>query len=442
MRLQHRRAAKLAGLPSDASANHSETYDVHDFPSALPSPPSSTRQTPFAVPKVGDSALQDDQNARNDPSGEGVAPTVSGRTLDERTLLDILCFHCDDGLTEDAFDAIMQHAAATAKPGDEFGILFVKRFISDLADTPINQDWLAEIIHRLQQSLDHLCDRAKSQIQSMGKLRLPECVRLEPPVESDAELPDDDEALKGFAKKIGTMSMGETTNDREDVRYQDSTVVSVRSKHLSAKSRAPSEALSQLASNQAQHRSSQSPMIPMRNTSRTMTRQTFSNQEPQRTLSTTCSSAPRPKPTASPPGMTERPSSASTNAFAELGLAWSPSRGRPGSNSFNARPDDVPFVIKGNELLCSQGLHAKLCPRDCEHDRIQCSILVNPARMQNEHFAFWEGDCLGGCSPQLRPPSSLFCLLTVCPRKPHRPYASLHHFHVISLIFLSPKLKS
>lgn len=235
MRLQHRRAAKLAGLPSDASANHSETYDVHDFPSALPSPPSSTRQTPFAVPKVGDSALQDDQNARNDPSGEGVAPTVSGRTLDERTLLDILCFHCDDGLTEDAFDAIMQHAAATAKPGDEFGILFVKRFISDLADTPINQDWLAEIIHRLQQSLDHLCDRAKSQIQSMGKLRLPECVRLEPPVESDAELPDDDEALKGFAKKIGTMSMGETTNDREDVRYQDSTVVSVRSKHSERK---------------------------------------------------------------------------------------------------------------------------------------------------------------------------------------------------------------
>lgn len=176
-------------------------------------------------------------NARNDPSGEEVAPTMSGRTLDERTLLDILCFHCDDGLTEDAFDAIMQHAAATAKPGDEFGILFVKRFISDLADTPINQDWLAEIIHRLQQNLDHLCDRAKSQIQSMGKLRLPERVRLEPPVESDAEQPCGNEELKGFAENMGTMPMDKTMKDREDVRHQDSTMVTVRSKHPERKAK-------------------------------------------------------------------------------------------------------------------------------------------------------------------------------------------------------------
>lgn len=186
------------------------------------------------MPRVDGSALQDDQNARNNPSGEEVAPTMSGRTLDERTLLDILCFHCDDGLTEDAFDAIMQHAAATAKPGDEFGILFVKRFISDLADTPVNQDWLSEIVHRLQQNLDHLCDRAKSQIQSMGKLRLPERVRLEPPVESDAEQPCDDDDLKG---KIGTMPLGKITKNREDVRHQNSTAVTVRSKHSERKAK-------------------------------------------------------------------------------------------------------------------------------------------------------------------------------------------------------------
>ena len=170
---RHRRAAKLAQIPSDTSAKDSETHDIYDFPSVLPSPPSSTRQTPPAVPKIDSSALKRDQNAHNDASSEEVAPTISGLILDESTLLDILCFHCDDGLTGDAFDAIMQHAATAARPGDEFGILFVKKFISDLAETPINQEWLAKITDLLQQNLDGLCDRTKSQIQSLGKLPLP-----------------------------------------------------------------------------------------------------------------------------------------------------------------------------------------------------------------------------------------------------------------------------
>jgi hypothetical protein len=53
-------------------------------------------------------------------------------------LLDILSIHCDDSLAENAFEAIMQHAAAAAISGDEFGIFFIQKFISDLADTPIN----------------------------------------------------------------------------------------------------------------------------------------------------------------------------------------------------------------------------------------------------------------------------------------------------------------
>ena len=147
-----------------------------------------------------------------------------------RMLLDILCIHCDDSLAENAFEAIMQHASAAAKPGDEFGIFFMKNFISDLADTPINQEWLAEIIGLLQQNLDSLCDRARGQIRSLGKLPSPERAKLKPPMGSDAEQSCDDGALKRSSEKIGAKPIGKSTNDRKDEEHQDNTVMRMRSR--------------------------------------------------------------------------------------------------------------------------------------------------------------------------------------------------------------------
>ena len=114
---RHRRGAKLAHTPSETQSNDPKTYDVYDFPSALPSPPPSTRQTPPAVPKVDSFVLEDDQDARNDTKTVNSSPTISDIILDEDRILDILCYHFDDDLTEDAFEAIMRHAAAAAKPG-------------------------------------------------------------------------------------------------------------------------------------------------------------------------------------------------------------------------------------------------------------------------------------------------------------------------------------
>jgi len=136
-------AERSAHIPSDTPATGPETHDVYAFPPTLPSPLSSNRQASPATPKVDSTVIE----ARLDTSSVKSSPTISSEIIDEETLFAILCGpddhnltkdSIDDGLTKAAFNAIMQHAAAAARPGDEFGVLFTRRLISELAATHIN----------------------------------------------------------------------------------------------------------------------------------------------------------------------------------------------------------------------------------------------------------------------------------------------------------------
>jgi hypothetical protein len=375
---RRRRAAKLAQIASDVSAADPETHDVYDFSSTLPSPPPSTRQTPPAVPKADNTVLEDDQAAHNDNASVEYTPTVSGRVLDESTLLDILCFHCDDDLATDAFAAIMQHAAAAAKPGDEFGVLFLKSFITELASTPINQDWLTEIIGLLQQNLDSLCDRAKCQIRSLGKLALPERERLEPPVDEmeldDTEVPSC--TLSSYTREatenienietIENKPTGKSANDEKYLRDWNNIAAPVQSK----KSRRKNKDTQQSAKPTSKH-------------SITTQKLTTSDDIPRNPKTThTSPDLQKPEASISTPYELFVRSATAANCFAtdqngkvtkaynkrvrrlwtrierEHTAAW--------VKLFNARPDDVPLVIKGEGLLWSQDLVSKLLPNDCK----------------------------------------------------------------------------
>jgi hypothetical protein len=369
---RNRRAAKLAQISPDASAADPDTDDVYAFSSTLPSPPRSTRQTPPAMPKVDSTVLGDDRAAYNDAANVEFTTAISGLMLDESTLLDILCFHCDDDLATDAVAAIMQHAAAAAKPGDEFGVHFLKNFISELADTPINPDWLTEIIGLLQQNLDSLCDRAKCQIRSLGKLPLPERERLAPPVD---EIENDDvEAslgtllshVEGAFEKTETKPMGDSADDGGDVGHRNNTVAPVQGKKSRRKTK-----------------DTQQGSQPVSKNLRTAQKATTSDNNPQDLKPNTVS------PDLHPP---EAPinnaydlflrSAAAANCFAKeqdrkavkaynkrARRLWSriePEQQAAWVKLFNARPDDVPLVIKGEGLLWSQELVARLLPDDCK----------------------------------------------------------------------------
>ncbi|KAM0706230.1 hypothetical protein Q7P35_006779 [Cladosporium inversicolor] len=365
---RRKRAAKLAQIPSDTSATDPEAYDVYDFPSALPSPPSSTRQTPPAVPKVEDTVLEDDKAAHNDTQSEEPASIITGKIIDEDTLINILCLSHDDDLTEHAFDAIMQHAAAAATPGDEFGILFMRSFISRLAGTAINQEWLVEIIGLLQQNLDSLCDRAKSQIQSLGKLPLPTRARLEFPVDEsetdDTVQPCDDGAAAEAFDEIETKRKDKPSDNKEDLNDRINSVVPTKSRKSKRKTKD-----TQQTSEPASKQSSTAPNF------------IFFDDNSQESNPKVASSEHQPSeaPINSPYDLFVR-SATEVNFFTagqsrkdvkafnkRVRRTWhriKPEQQASWVKLFNARPDDVPLIVKGKALLWSQELLFKLLPNN------------------------------------------------------------------------------
>lgn len=373
---RRKRAAKLAQIPSDTSATDPETYDVYDFPSALPSPPSSTRQTPPAVTKVDDTLLEDDQAAPNDTQSEEPTPIITGKIIDEDTLINIMCLSHDDDLTEHAFDAIMQHAAAAATPGDEFGILFMRNFIAKLAGTAINEEWLVEIIGLLQQNLDTMCDRARCQIQSLGKLPLPTRARLEFPVDEsgseDTAQPRDDEVAKESPEKIETKRKGKSANDKEDVDDRNNTVVLGKSKQSKRKTKDTKQTLK--------------PVSKQFSTAPEFT--VFDDNEEESNPNEPTTKVPTPEIASSELQPSEAQidspydlfvrSATEANCFTagqsrkaikafnkRVRRTWpriTPEQQASWVKLFNGRPDDVPLIVKGKALLWSQELLFKLLP--------------------------------------------------------------------------------
>lgn len=324
------------------------------------------------MPKVDSTVPEDDRATRNDAANVESTTATSGLMLDESTLLDILCFHCDDDLATDVFAAIMQHAAAAAKPGDEFGTLFLKNFISELANTPINQDWLTEIIGVLQQNLDSLCDRAKCQIQSLGKLPLPDCERLAPPVDEIGE--DDMEASLGTllshvdeaSENSEPKPMGKSANYQKDVGNRDNTVAPVEGKKSRRKTKDTQQGSLQVLKNHS--------------TTQNVTASDIDSQAPKPN-DTSSDLQPSEHPIKTPYDLFLR-SAAAANCFAKeqdrkavkaynkrARRLWSRIEEEQQAawvKLFNARPDDVPLVIKGEGLLWSQDLVARLLPDDCK----------------------------------------------------------------------------
>ena len=146
---RRKRAAKLAHAPSDTSKPSPEAFDLYDFPPTLPSPPPSDGQTPPAAPKIDLTVVEDKAATRNDEQNAEHTSTIEGKVPDDDTLLAILCVFIDVALTELALDAVMQKAAAAAKSGDELGTLYMRKFISKLVDTHIEDEWLARVIDLL-----------------------------------------------------------------------------------------------------------------------------------------------------------------------------------------------------------------------------------------------------------------------------------------------------
>lgn len=168
-RLKH--AAKLAQSTTTAEKSNQESYDVYAFPPTLPSPPLSAQPTAPAESEDKITSLDDKNDDCNGEQASADSP-IASTNIPEDTLLVMLRTFCDVEVTETALDAVMQHAAAAARPGDEFGVLFMRKFVSKLAGQPIAEAWLARVVDLLQQNLKSLCDRAQCQIGSLGKLAL------------------------------------------------------------------------------------------------------------------------------------------------------------------------------------------------------------------------------------------------------------------------------
>jgi hypothetical protein len=382
---RRKRAAKSAHFLSDTSANDKEAYDVYEFPATLPSPPSSTRQTPPAVAKPASTVLEDDETAHNDTANAEPTPTIAGLLLDESTLLQIFCSSCDEGLTTDAFDALMEHAAAAAKPGDELGTLFVGEFMSKLAATPINQEWLAEVIHLLQLNLNSICDRVRCQIQSLGKLPLPARERVKPLV--DTEQPDDtvqpddtiqpddtlqpcdDGAFKEASKKIEIKQKDKSASDEEETGHPNNSVAPTQSK----KSKRKAMDIQQGLPPAFKHHNPTHNVIPSENNPEEPEPNTVSsdfhpNEAPidsaydlficSATAANRSATDQSPKSVKAYNKRVRRHWNRMSRDAPEKQAAW--------MKLFNARPDDVPLVTKGEGLLWSQDLVATLMRDDCK----------------------------------------------------------------------------
>ena len=361
---RRKRAEKLALIPPDAPGKATDTSDVYAFPPVLPSPPPSANQTPPPVAKVDDIVPGDEKDTRDDTRSANHISTVAGKITDEDTILAILCAFRDVDLTEVALDAIMQKAAAAAKPGDAFGILFIRKFISKLAKSSIEPNWLAKVIDLLQQDLESLCDRVKCQIRSLGKLPLPKRERTEMFVDMD-QLDDvvalgEEGSLEDASPKIFLLRTTDATLSAEAIKNQKSDTIPVNSKQSRRKAKNTQRQSSQPASMHA------TPAQTTTNPDTFVHEAKPDNGTPERPLDSVYDLFVR--------------SAINVDCFGEGGhgenfkayrkrirKVWArlePEQRAAWVKLFNARLDDVPASVKGEKLLWSQGLVAKLLPKD------------------------------------------------------------------------------
>lgn len=99
------------------------------------------------------------------------------KNIAEDTLLTILSTHRDAEWAQIAIKGVLQHASESASRDDEFGTLYVRNFISQLAERVFEDAWLMEVIEMLQEKLEGRCDRVRSQILALGKARSPRTSR-------------------------------------------------------------------------------------------------------------------------------------------------------------------------------------------------------------------------------------------------------------------------
>jgi hypothetical protein len=206
----------------------------------------------------------------------------------------------------------------------------------------------------------------------LGKLPLAERERLAPPVE---EIENDDmEAslgtllshVGGASEKTETRPMGKSANDQEDAGHQNNTVAPVQGRKPRRKTKDTQQGSQPVSQNLS-----------------TMQKATASDDNSQDPKSNNIS--PNLQPTDAhidtPYDLFLR-SAAAANCFAKeqdrkavkacnkrARRLWSriePEQTAAWVKLFNARPDDVPLVIKGEGLLWSQDLVAKVLPDECK----------------------------------------------------------------------------
>lgn len=175
-------SAKTRRRKHSAIANVSETtsdsqpHDVYTFqpPMLLPSPgsASSPDATDSAIALENDDDRREvragDKEHRNTEEAGNQTPVIICE-IQEDTLLNILCAIQDVEVAKQAIKVLLQRTATSAKSGDEFGIQYLRSFISRLSEMSIDQSWLAKVIDLIQHDLERVCDRAVCQVRSLGK---------------------------------------------------------------------------------------------------------------------------------------------------------------------------------------------------------------------------------------------------------------------------------
>lgn len=172
----HRRkhAAKLAGKSASPPISNPEPLDVYTFPPPSPGSASTIEATESTIVLEKDN---EEEFCKKEPCDQDdTAPghimeqfLVVPSSIQEDTSLNIICAFPSVEETKEAVENVLRRAAASAKPGDEFGIQSLRDSISRLAKLPIDQAWLAKVIDLLQQELERVCDRAVCQVRSLGK---------------------------------------------------------------------------------------------------------------------------------------------------------------------------------------------------------------------------------------------------------------------------------
>jgi hypothetical protein len=340
---RRKRAAKLAQAPSKASQSGPEAYDVYAFPPTLPSRPLSAKEAPPSLPKVDLTESEDEEATRNGEQSVVTTFPISGTIPEDDTLLAILCVFHDNDLTEVALDAIMQKAAAAAKPGDELGILYMRKLVSKLANTPIEPEWLARIIDLIQQTLESLCDRVKCQIRSLGKLPLPKQAKMQALADT-TQVVDIIQLLGDGApdQSFEATKIKQTANSANAVvgaKLPNSDTVPVRNKQSQRKTKARPQPAPMQSS-------------PTKNS-------TVYDLFVRSATDANCFAS-------------ETNGEANKAYRKRIHKAWShiePEQRAAWVKLLNTRPDVIPMSVKGQKLLWSQGLIAKLLPTDHKRKR-------------------------------------------------------------------------